>query len=536
MNALANDNMMDTLQRPVAAVSARRRLWRWAIVAIIIAVYLANLSPHWWVGKDGALYLCLARNMVRGNGYSMAGEAHTLVPPGYPAMLAGLMSLGADSFLAMNLVMGLAGLAVALAGYLLLRQVIHRDWALLVAGAFAICNELIQRSGEVLTDVPFTLLILSGMWLYQRGLRRDRPDRSGWEIASVLLVASCWIRMAGLPLAGAAAVGLVLSAWKSGRRRAVLNLLIVVVGCVLTVSFFTYYAKSHAGHSAASYVGGLGHYVQSLSGSERLAMPARRVYTASRSLSRFLFTQKPPGYVCLVLMVVPVLMAMVRRVRRADWIGPLAVACYIGGMCAAMVEVETRYLLPVGPLVMLYLVEGWTWILQRFARAKVRVLVSVAGGLLVVMAATNMIKAGRMIVEKHQDDYARTQQGGKWRDLQPTVEFLSSRDEPGAVLGDYAYGYLADRQVPSLSRRLRFSQPSESQLRELLQRWNVRFVVLSTRGEPRPFHLALEAYLARFGPAAFVSGDVKVYFVPLELSTADTQPSARPPESKQTQP
>ena len=30
----------------MVAVSARRRLWRWAIVAIIVAVYLANLSPH----------------------------------------------------------------------------------------------------------------------------------------------------------------------------------------------------------------------------------------------------------------------------------------------------------------------------------------------------------------------------------------------------------------------------------------------------------------------------------------------------------
>ncbi len=415
----------------------------------VILTYALAVSPHWWVGKDGALYLALARNLVRGEGYTHAGQPHTLVPPGYPLMLAALMFVGADSFLALNVATGLVGIAAAGVCYLLLRELVHRDWALLLAGVFAMSNELLQRSGETLADVPFTLMLLGGLCLYARGLRIDRPDRRGWEVASLLLVACCWVRMAGLMIVGGAAIGLVISAWRTGRRRALMNLGIVVLGCLATVGAFYWFAEAHADPGAASYVGGLQDYVGRLSPGERLLMPFRRLYEGSRDFSRLLVVQKMPGYLCIPLLVLPVAGAMWRRIRRGDCVGPLTVAFYIGGMCAAMVRIRTRYLLPISPLLVLYFIEGWAWFAVRIRKEHREAARGVAVALAVVMVAFNCVKIVRNIVEKHSEGYAVRQQGGKWRELPAVVDFLrANRPEGGIMIGDLAYGYLADIPAP----------------------------------------------------------------------------------------
>jgi len=525
MNIQSLDKSPDSpLQQPIAWISRRRRWWVVGICAAAVAVYLGALSSHWWVGEDGAMYLCLARNLARGRGYTLAGEAHTLAAPGYPAMLAGLMLIGADSFLAMNIVTGLMGLTAAAVSYLLLRNLIHRDWALLLAGTFALSNELLQRSGETLTDVPFTLLVLAALWLYTRGLRHKRPERRGWEVASVLLVASCWVRMAGFPLVAGAVGGLVLSAWRRARRRALVNLLIVAVGCAATVLAFYAYARFYAAPGGSSYLGGLGNYVDSLPLHTRLVMPAWRVYEASRDFSRLLIVQKMPGGVCLLLLVVPVVAAMIRRIRGGEWVGPMAVALYIGGMCAAMIQVRTRYFLPVAPLLMLYFVEGLTWAAGRLAKARRLQPAKLAVALLVVIVAFNAPKVARNIITKRRSDYMAAQQGGKWRDLMPTVEYLrANRPKAGCLLGDYAYGYLADIARPSMPRRLRESSPSNQQVERLIRRWDLRFLVIKTSDRPRPLIAALRNYLERFGPPAFRCGDVVVYAVPQDRPRPATQ-------------
>ncbi|MHC4294762.1 MAG: ArnT family glycosyltransferase, partial [Planctomycetota bacterium] len=265
MNEGSSESVVGAFQQPVSWVSRYHHKWVLGVCAVVLVVYFAALSSQWWVGEDGALYLCLARNLARGDGYILGGQAHTLVPPGFPAILAALMLIGADSFLAMNIVIGLMGLAAAGVCYLMLREVIHRDWALLLTVVFVLSNELLQRSGEILSDVPLALLILAAIWLYLRGLRKQRPDRRAWELASLLLVASCWIHMRAFPLVLGAGIGLVLSAWKTARWRALVNLGIVVLGCAATAGAFSYFAQSHATSDAQTYIGGLRHFTESLS-------------------------------------------------------------------------------------------------------------------------------------------------------------------------------------------------------------------------------------------------------------------------------
>jgi len=525
MIAIAEDPA-SPLEHPISWVARRRRWLAGALWVVVVAVYAAAISPHWWVGRDAALYLALGRNLARGQGYTIAGQAHTLVPPGYPAMLALLMRAGAGSFLALNVVMAAVGLTTAWVGYLLLCRLVHRDWALLLAVVFGLSNELLQRSGEILTDVPFTLVILTAFWLYARGLDGARPDRRGWEVASVLLVGGCWIRMASFPLVAGAAVGLLLSAWRTARRRALVNVAIVFLGCAATAGAFCWYASANADPRAASYIGGMRHYLRSLSLGQRLAMPFQRLYDGSRDLSRLVVIEELPGPLCLLLLSAPIVVAMVRRVRRGDWIGPLAVVCYVGAMAAAAVKIRTRYLLCVAPLLMLYLVEGYVWTSGRIWQGRTELPRVLAGALMFVMLCFNLVKVGRNIVEKHSADYEVAQQGGKWRELPATVEYLRRHRVAGkSVLGEHAYGYLADMPSPVIPRRLLSSRPDDERMGRLLADWNVAFVVINTRREMRPFRSALWRYARRAGSAAFRYGDVLVYAVgSAEPTTAETAP------------
>ncbi len=70
------------------AGSVTGRAWRrlaWAGVAVLC---LACAGPRWQMDPDGGLYLMLGENLARGEGYTLFGEPHAFVPPGFPLFLA----------------------------------------------------------------------------------------------------------------------------------------------------------------------------------------------------------------------------------------------------------------------------------------------------------------------------------------------------------------------------------------------------------------------------------------------------------------
>jgi len=525
----AGESEMDLLQSPIPRISRHHNKCALAILLVVVFVYLANLSPHWWVGKDGALYLCLGRNLARGEGYTLAGEAHTLVPPGFPAMLAGLIRIRADSFLAINVVMGSIGLATVLMGYLLLRQLVHRDWALLLVLLFALLRELVQRSGEVLSDVPFALLLITALWLYLRGLRQVRPTRNGWEIASLLLVVSCWVRMVGFLAAAGAGVGLVLSGWRKARIRALLNLVILVTGCAATVAVYHWYAASFGDPQGASYLEGLRHYRSSLSIGQLMVLPLRRACEASEEYGRLLIGQRMPSPLCIVLVLIPGLAGLLIRIRQGEWIGPLTVVAYVGGMAAVGAAIRVRYLLPIAPLLILYFFEGWVWIFARPLKFSKVPVAAVAVILSVAVLGFNLPLVARLIYWKHCDDYPVEQQSGKWRDLPAAVGFLKAhRPVSGAIIADFAYGYLADIPCPLIPRHVRRGNLTHGQIDALLRKWDVRFVVLDADDRTKPLYIRLREYFQSIGPPDFEQGTVLIHSVP------QSPPSSRPVSVNET--
>ncbi|MEW6529610.1 MAG: glycosyltransferase family 39 protein [Thermodesulfobacteriota bacterium] len=134
-----------------------------ALAVCVVAQFLLIVNGSWTATPDSALYLSLARSLASGQGYVFNGEPHTLVPPGFAAILAGASTLFGESFLTYRGLMAAFGLLTAVAGYLLIRRLCGANAALLVGGAFAVNHVLLENSTLMLSDVPFALSCLLGL-------------------------------------------------------------------------------------------------------------------------------------------------------------------------------------------------------------------------------------------------------------------------------------------------------------------------------------------------------------------------------------
>lgn len=512
---------------PLGWSDRQRRRWAVWLLLLTTLLYFAAVTIHWRIGEDAGLYLNLGRNLARGEGYSLAGKPHAFVPPGYPAFLSALMLAGAKGFLAINLAMCLCGLATVAFSYLMLRDVVGRDYAILLAAVTALANEMHLRSGEVLTDVPFTLLVVAALWLYYRGLRADRPDRRGWEVASLLLVAGCWVRLVGFVLAFGAAAGLLLSAGREGRRRALLAAIIVLAGMAATLAVFYSWHAAYHDPMAPTYARSLDRLATGTSLLERMVRPIRNVYITSGQLSRLYIGQRMPLPVCVILLVAPVLVAMAVRIRRGDRLGPLVVFCYVGGL-SAVTWLRTRYLLPLLPLLILYLLEGYGWILSRLFAKRLRGAVTALVVLMVVMVGFNLPQIARRIYYRHRPDYPSAQQKEMWRDSLKAVDFLRGQKPiRGTLFAEQPVGYLADVPCPKISHILLQTAPPPEEISRLLRDWQTRYVVIDLGDERLPFQLALMDYMESLHAERKVFGEVRVYRVP-QARDQTVGPASRP--------
>ena len=84
MKMLQSMNPSEALE-PQSLIPPPSRRWRVGVWLIVAFLYLTGASWQWWPTKDSALYLNLARSLVRGEGYSINGTPNTIVTPGLPA-------------------------------------------------------------------------------------------------------------------------------------------------------------------------------------------------------------------------------------------------------------------------------------------------------------------------------------------------------------------------------------------------------------------------------------------------------------------
>jgi len=347
--------------RESASAAVRPRLAQ-LVAALIVLLYLAGVSPQWYVTPDSALYLMLGENLAQGAGYTLWGKPHVHVPPGFPLLLAGL-ELGGGDMLRLNLMMSLLGLATLLACYLTLRQLTAPRLAVLVTLAVAVSHPWHLATLRLLSDMPFTLLVWLGLYCY----RRRVPSGALWpEVGTLCLAAGCWTRVAGFALLAGASAGLVLRSFvvpDRARLRTQAGALLLLGAATLAV-FYRYHQQATQDEAMPSY----GAYLASAAerGShEWIAIPLAHFGQSGRSLAYLLTGQQHNvlGHT-LNLCWLPVIAGMGLHWRRGNYVSLGACAGYLGANLL-VVEMIPRYLVPVAPLLMLYFAEGCGWLACR---------------------------------------------------------------------------------------------------------------------------------------------------------------------------
>ncbi|GEM_PF-3436415 len=180
--------------------------WKYLFIAIPLVVYLTSLTQYWICSNDSAMYIYQGRAFLQTGIFMQNGQARLVASPGFPALLAGIMSIfGESNYFAMQLGMllcGLAGLAV----------VYRQRWiwtsrfqARLVVFATAMSFYFYHNTRRVLTEAPSFLLF----WVIVALLRAAKTNK--WCLAGAALAGYAAIVMrvpAVLPIAAVGAAAL----------------------------------------------------------------------------------------------------------------------------------------------------------------------------------------------------------------------------------------------------------------------------------------------------------------------------------------
>jgi hypothetical protein len=222
-----------------------------SVSAAVLSLFMLTRDNGW--GDDFAGYILQAQSIVRGdmrelisrNTFTIENSSYNNNPAnypwGFPLMLAPVYALFGIKVLALKSVLTLCHVLLIPAAFLLARTRLSETESLILAALVAYNGVLLtEGQGEVLSDIPFTLLSIVGLWLIVRPcpLRPSLRD----EVARRLLTgaaifAAAFIRPNGfllcVPLAAVQFSRLAGQEHASSRRLAILGLVVPLVGAGL---------------------------------------------------------------------------------------------------------------------------------------------------------------------------------------------------------------------------------------------------------------------------------------------------------------
>lgn len=194
-----------------------------AVVALEVVLVVGAFDPAPHTGGDNAMYVSLAHALLTTGSYvelfDPAGLLHTKYPPVFPALLAGLIALGARGWVALKSTAAVSTVVAVAFTYLWAARRTDRWTAAVVAGLLGISSAVIYYSHWVLSDPLFLALTMVALWAV------DRAEGRLFVVGLVAATLAYLTRSAGLPLVVALGAWL---AWRKAWRP--LALTSVVVG------------------------------------------------------------------------------------------------------------------------------------------------------------------------------------------------------------------------------------------------------------------------------------------------------------------
>jgi hypothetical protein len=153
------------------------RRWRWA-AGLLGGIYLLSFNGLWRAEPDSALYLCVARNLAGGQGYTYHGSIETLAYPGLPVLLAATFKVfGSETLWPANLMMLVMGMIALALTYRLMNLYAGRRTAIIVTLGMAATKLFFRYCFQIMTDMPF----LAGVLAVLCGFEALFGPQSAWS-------------------------------------------------------------------------------------------------------------------------------------------------------------------------------------------------------------------------------------------------------------------------------------------------------------------------------------------------------------------
>jgi hypothetical protein len=354
------------------------------LVVITFLMYLCTLNNNWKPEWDSAYYLIIAKSIISGHGFTYLGYPCLKIPFGFPLLISPVVSLTQGSFLELNLYMLFFAFFGFFMIYFCFSKLYPGAYSFLIVILTAWSYLMLDYSGFVMIDVPYLAFSFAAMYFILTYM--DKPVLVRGIIAVALILISYFLRKIGIVLVAGTLVYLLLhkahliKSWKFVILS--LMLLIPVGGWAL----FTHGKKIDANDPVWQLIEFIPSKneiqrvryddpVASLNGPFDLVKRGIKnsVYYAGVSSSLMIGTPINPkkenlelfpvwwlgilGIITLII-VLGFLQSLIRRKTLPD----LYFLFYMAILLAWSAR-EPRYLLPVLPLLINYLINGMSFVI-----------------------------------------------------------------------------------------------------------------------------------------------------------------------------
>lgn len=170
------------------------------LIIITLLMYLASLSLNWKLEWDSAYYLIIAKSIISGHGFTYLGYPCLKIPFGFPILISPVMLLSKSSFLGLNLYMLLFTITGFCMVYLFLRKLFSAPYSFLITFATAWSYLTLTYSGYIMIDIPYMTFSFAALLFILTYI--DKPSFKTGALAVLFILISYFLRKIGVVLVG----------------------------------------------------------------------------------------------------------------------------------------------------------------------------------------------------------------------------------------------------------------------------------------------------------------------------------------------
>jgi len=338
------------------------------LAAALLAV---GVCPWWRISSDSALYLGIAQSLAAGQGYTFSGDLQSSIPPLMPLSFAFIYKIALifrpgmpfmDALFYFNAFVAAFAVVGLVAAFFLVLELAGRRWAILILLLLVTNNEFHFCAIQPLTDVPYAALSWAALLFFIRADKRG--GALNYVAASVFLALALATRLVAIALVVTLAGYVAISCFTNGRQRekAIRGAFAILPSAILVLA--TFYVIWHFRRTVAF------NYWNELLSWHRLPQMVTRMASNLATIPDGVFEaitslEAVGGAGILLCMLIAAGASICWRKGMR-----LAVAYFVVYFLyvASGEAVLQRYVVPMLPLALIFVLEGATALVENLGR------------------------------------------------------------------------------------------------------------------------------------------------------------------------